>query len=86
MSGFFGNRGKWRYRSLSRFSATKREFLALLVERGFEVKNVFAFDPLLPGMLTRVVPASLMFVVAVKVREASVGEDLCPITANGPST
>ena len=62
----FGGARRWRYRSLSRFSATKREFCQLLADRGFVVKKVLDFDPVLPGPLAQVVPASLMFIVAEK--------------------
>ena len=62
----FGGARRWRYRSLSRFSATKSEFSKMLTDRGLAVKSVLDFDPVLPGPLARFIPASLMFFVAEK--------------------
>lgn len=61
-----GDHGLWRYRSLSTFSATEKEFASLLNECGFKLVTTHNFDPIMPGALSSVMPGSLMFVIAQK--------------------
>ncbi|WP_409455331.1 class I SAM-dependent methyltransferase [Methylosinus sp. H3A] len=58
--------GAWSYLSVSKFETTPPALEKAFFERGFKVKEMFEFDPLIPAPLLRVFPPSLIFAIAVK--------------------
>jgi 2-polyprenyl-3-methyl-5-hydroxy-6-metoxy-1,4-benzoquinol methylase/glycosyltransferase involved in cell wall biosynthesis len=57
---------KLQYRNLSRFSPAPWKLREALSQRGFEVKKIAPFDPVLPAALMPAFAASLLFAVATK--------------------
>ncbi|WP_198022881.1 MULTISPECIES: class I SAM-dependent methyltransferase [unclassified Methylosinus] len=58
--------GAWSYLSVSKFETTPSALDQAFFERGFNVTEMFEFDPLIPAPLLRVFPPSLIFAIAVK--------------------
>ena len=56
----------WEYATLSNFALTRTEVASLLRARGFALCRIAHFDAMIPSFARRVVPPSLMFVVARK--------------------
>ncbi len=57
---------KLQYKDLSRYSSTLGELRDALLRRGFAIKKVASFDPVVPPVLLPSFAASLMFAVAIK--------------------
>jgi 2-polyprenyl-6-hydroxyphenyl methylase/3-demethylubiquinone-9 3-methyltransferase len=56
----------WEYATLSNFALTHTEVASLLRARGFALRRIAHFDAIIPSFARRVVPPSLMFIVAQK--------------------
>jgi 2-polyprenyl-6-hydroxyphenyl methylase/3-demethylubiquinone-9 3-methyltransferase len=56
----------WEYTTLSNFALTRTELASKLRARGFALRRIAQFDAIIPSFARRVVPPSLMFVVAQK--------------------
>ncbi len=58
----------WEYATLSNFALTRTELASNLCARGFALRRIAHFDAFIPSFARRVVPPSLMFVVALKLQ------------------
>ena len=56
----------WEYATLSNFAMTRTEVASKLRARGFVLRRIAHFDAMIPSFARKVVPPSLMFVVALK--------------------
>ena len=56
----------WEYATLSNFALTRAELASKLRARGFALRRTADFDAVIPSFARKVVPPSLMFVVALK--------------------
>jgi SAM-dependent methyltransferase/glycosyltransferase involved in cell wall biosynthesis len=59
---------KWEYAMLSRYASTARGLSGTLAAHGFALRKIKRFDPLFPSTMLNVVPSSLLFGVAVRLR------------------
>jgi SAM-dependent methyltransferase/glycosyltransferase involved in cell wall biosynthesis len=62
------NRIAWKleYKNLSKYATTPSELREALSRRGFELKKIVPFDPVIPPSLVRFVAPSLLFAIGVK--------------------